>query len=111
MRILLGALLLASLVLVGAPMLMARSASSTATEHARAVPARPPSATAPRPCAPTPPGSYRRTCRNIRVACDGSSMTAECRTRSGAWVGTSLGKPFDCFGDIANIDGDLECSF
>lgn len=109
MKLAITLLLLACMALIGVPMVLAHGASSTSTERARPAPARPPSATSPRPCARIPPGSYQLTCENIRINCDGSYMTARCKTRSGNSSDTSLSDPSGCHGDIANIDGDLQC--
>jgi hypothetical protein len=54
-----------------------------------------------------PRGSYRQTCRNIRV--DGNGLYATCETRNGSWKDTNLssnGFPCD---DIENDDGELVC--
>lgn len=109
MKLAITMLLLACIAMIGVPMVLAHGTSSTSTERARPAPARPPSATSPRQCAPEPPGSYRLTCGNIWIACNGSYMTARCKTIRGNWVNTSLSDPFSCRGDIANIDGDLQC--
>jgi Ni/Co efflux regulator RcnB len=54
-----------------------------------------------------PDGSYRQTCQDIRV--DGDRLYAKCQKRNNDWRSTSL-KHFDrCRGEIANINGRLEC--
>ena len=54
-----------------------------------------------------PRGSYRDTCRNEEV--QGATLTAECRDRFGRWRYTELDNFRSCRGDIANIDGMLNC--
>ncbi len=55
-----------------------------------------------------PEGSYRETCRDVRV--EGDRLYANCRRRNDSdWRSTSL-KHFDrCRGEIANVNGRLEC--
>jgi hypothetical protein len=57
--------------------------------------------------APTPPGSYQRTCRDIHAERD--VLIATCRTRRGEWNFTTLRDYADCEGDIANVRGRLTC--
>lgn len=54
-----------------------------------------------------PRGSYRRTCRNIRVR--GNALRARCRTRNGYLKRAHLYYFRRCRGDIANINGNLRC--
>ena len=61
----------------------------------------------PHPIGRIPPGSYRRSCRSLRVR--GSILRATCRTRSGHWNRTRLYEYPNCRGDIANINGRLRC--
>ncbi|SRR6266700_2931130 len=55
-----------------------------------------------------PEGSFRETCRDVRV--DGDRLYARCRRRNDSdWRSTSL-KHFDrCRGEITNVNGRLEC--
>lgn len=55
-----------------------------------------------------PGGSYQQSCRNISA--NGGTLTAQCRTRSGAWPNTSLPNYHQCVGDIQNQDGQLRCN-
>ncbi len=67
-----------------------------------------PAAIAPAPVSNIPPaGSYLQTCRNITS--NGTTVNATCETIGGAWVPTSLYFP-NCAGDIANINGVLQCN-
>ena len=54
-----------------------------------------------------PRGSYRETCRNIRVR--GDYLSARCQTMSGRWNRTSLNDIDHCVGEIVNDDGNLRC--
>lgn len=54
-----------------------------------------------------PPGSYQGTCTNIRM--DGNKLKALCTNRAGGHVVTELRDPERCGGDIANINGILQC--
>jgi len=54
-----------------------------------------------------PRGSYRQSCRNIRVRAN--ALRARCRTRRGYWNRTHLYYFRRCRGDIANINGNLRC--
>lgn len=53
-------------------------------------------------------GSYTQTCRNVWSLND--ALHAECKTTSGNWFATSLGEFSQCTGDIANINGILQCA-
>ena len=53
------------------------------------------------------PGSYTESCSQI--ALEGSTLSAVCKTRSGAMVGTTLVKATSCQGDIPNWNGNLSC--
>jgi hypothetical protein len=55
-----------------------------------------------------PAGSYQQSCRNIST--NGGTLTAQCRTRSGAWRNTSLPNYHQCVGDIQNQNGQLRCN-
>ncbi len=55
-----------------------------------------------------PRGSYRETCRNIRMR--GDTLTARCQTSGGRWLKTSLDDVQTCVGEIVNDEGNLECS-
>lgn len=56
-----------------------------------------------------PPGSYLRTCRDVRVP-GGRDITALCETRQpGRFQATRLDDFRSCASDIANINGDLRC--
>ena len=56
-----------------------------------------------------PPGSYLRSCRDVRVV-GGGDITALCETRQpGRFEFTRLPDFRSCWGDIANINGNLRC--
>jgi hypothetical protein len=55
-----------------------------------------------------PPGTYWETCRNVRMS--GDTLYARCRNRDNRWENTSLDDVYRCVGDIANVDGRLECA-
>jgi hypothetical protein len=65
-------------------------------------------AAAPLPALAQPPGSYLRSCRDIRVR--GDSLIAICRTRDRQWARTRLDRFRRCIGDIGNNDGQLICN-
>jgi hypothetical protein len=54
-----------------------------------------------------PRGSYRETCRDIRVR--GDALTAKCQAMNGRWVRTSLDDVGHCVGEVVNDDGHLQC--
>jgi hypothetical protein len=54
-----------------------------------------------------PRGSYRETCREIRVR--GDMLFARCQTISGRWMRSSLDDIGRCVGEIVNDDGRLQC--
>ncbi|WP_437679292.1 hypothetical protein [Sorangium sp. So ce131] len=56
-----------------------------------------------------PRGSYRRTCRDIRM--DEGTLLARCRDRRGNFRRTRLEDARRCKGDIENANGRLRCSF
>ena len=56
----------------------------------------------------TPPGSYRQTCKNIKMR--GDTLRARCKNTYDQWVNTSLDYVSQCTGDIANVDGQLQCN-
>ena len=53
-----------------------------------------------------PNGSYKNSCRNIRV--DGKQLKAQCERKNGSWKNSSL-KYKKCKGDISNDNGNLSC--
>jgi hypothetical protein len=53
-----------------------------------------------------PSGSYRQTCRDVRV--NGSNLAASCRKIDGSWQLTYLDVS-QCVGDISNENGTLSC--
>jgi len=55
----------------------------------------------------TPPGSYQRACRDIRVS--GINLFASCRDSHGAWIPGSLDNYAGCVGDIFDFEGRLAC--
>ena len=54
-----------------------------------------------------PPGSYQRSCTQVHWS--GATLVAECRKRDGGMRGTGLADANRCRGDIANVDGFLQC--
>jgi hypothetical protein len=54
-----------------------------------------------------PPGSYLRSCENVRT--EGDRLVADCRRTDGSWGRTAL-HVNDCVGGIANMDGRLTCN-
>jgi len=54
-----------------------------------------------------PRGSYRETCREVRVR--GDYLSARCETMDGRWTRTSLDDIGRCIGEIVNDDGRLAC--
>ncbi|HEY2360542.1 MAG TPA: CVNH domain-containing protein [Candidatus Angelobacter sp.] len=59
-------------------------------------------------CQAQPGGSYRQTCRDVRV--HGSTLSAACQDQGGNWRNTEL-RDFDrCGGEIQNLNGNLSCS-
>ena len=54
-----------------------------------------------------PRGSYQRTCSGFYT--DGITLAATCRTRDGGENYTTLHDYNDCDGDIANVNGRLQC--
>ena len=54
-----------------------------------------------------PPGSYLQTCRDIRMR--GDNLYASCQNAGGSWAKTSLADVYRCTGDIANVNGSLQC--
>ena len=61
----------------------------------------------PASAADQPPGSYVATCRDIRMR--GDVLNASCQNAGGGWVKTSLNDVYRCTGDIANVNGSLQC--
>jgi hypothetical protein len=56
-----------------------------------------------------PPGSYQHTCRDASVG-DNDTLLANCQTANGGWRVTNLPNALSCRGDIANVDGRLQCT-
>ena len=54
-----------------------------------------------------PRGGYQRTCSDFYT--DGTTLSATCRTRWGGENFTTLRNYHDCDGDIANVNGRLQC--
>jgi len=56
-------------------------------------------------------GSFMNSCDDISQdeSYDGSytNINASCRQENGAWNFTSIGVPWNFYGDINNCDGDL----
>lgn len=59
-----------------------------------------------KPVKPLPKGSYKSTCKDIRV--DGDYLRAKCEKRNGGWNNTKI-KYKKCSGDIWNDNGELRC--
>lgn len=55
-----------------------------------------------------PSGSYQQTCTNARM--NGETLSATCKTFSGATNSTSLPFANSCVGVISNVDGNLACT-
>jgi hypothetical protein len=55
-----------------------------------------------------PGGSYRQTCRSVKLR--GDRLSAQCESVNGSWTRTSLDDIQQCVGDIVNDDGQLQCS-
>jgi hypothetical protein len=55
-----------------------------------------------------PPGSYRESCRDIRM--QGSVLTALCRRAGGRGEQRTALNVAHCIGDIGNNNGNLECN-
>ena len=55
-----------------------------------------------------PPGSYLDTCRDVHMR--GDTLVAKCQKVDNHWRDTSLDDVYRCVGDIANLDGRLQCS-
>ncbi len=55
-----------------------------------------------------PVGSYTRTCKNINL--NGENLTADCKTKEGAYKKTTLEFATSCVGIISNVDGNLACT-
>jgi hypothetical protein len=54
-----------------------------------------------------PPGSYQQSCINATL--EGTTLTADCRTRNGQYGRSRLEQVDQCRGDIRNQDGHLAC--
>lgn len=59
------------------------------------------------PPAPQPPGSYRKSCVNVRVS--GTTLGAECKDLGGTYLHTKLERIDLCRDDIRNEEGYLTC--
>src|SRR5262249_35359024 len=59
---------------------------------------------------PPPKGSYQRSCNLITYDPDSKTLSANCSPRQGPAHRTTLGNIEQCVGDIANMDGTLQCS-
>jgi hypothetical protein len=55
-----------------------------------------------------PGGGYTQTCQEVRTS--GSTLEANCQTRTGQWNRTTLQNFNQCTGEIENDDGRLVCS-
>ena len=55
-----------------------------------------------------PPGSYRESCRDIRM--QGPTMTALCRRANGRGEQLTALDVAHCVGDIGNNNGNLACN-
>ena len=55
-----------------------------------------------------PPGTYLDTCRDVHMR--GDTLVAKCQKVDNHWRDTSLDDVYRCVGDIANLDGRLQCS-
>lgn len=55
-----------------------------------------------------PRGSYKETCRDIRLR--GDMLFARCETINGRWMRTQLDDVGRCVGEVVNDDGQLQCS-
>lgn len=55
-----------------------------------------------------PPGSYRETCRDIRI--EGDRLFARCEASDGQWFNASLDDCNRCVGGIVNDEGHLGCT-
>ena len=54
-----------------------------------------------------PNGSYVQTCQNVSM--NGNTLQASCQKGNGRWKNASLRHVDQCNGDIANINGKLQC--
>src|SRR5665213_3482202 len=55
-----------------------------------------------------PPGSYQQSCRNVTVR--GNTLTATCTAPNGQWVRSRINLGSCQNGDIANMNGNLQCN-
>ncbi len=63
------------------------------------------------PAAAIPPGTYQQSCKDIKLKDpdgDSARIQANCRDSGGKWHKTSF-EIDRCWGDLANIDGELVC--
>lgn len=56
-----------------------------------------------------PQGSYLGSCTNVGVR--GNTLVATCRRAGPGELRTALSRYHRCYGDIANVDGVLQCTF
>jgi len=54
-----------------------------------------------------PAGSFRETCKNVRMR--GDRLFARCKNTYNQWQDTSLDDAYRCAGDITNVNGRLVC--
>jgi CVNH domain len=54
-----------------------------------------------------PPGSYKRTCQNMRM--EDNKLIGYCLKADGGWRNTSLNNVNQCKTQIVNDDGNLRC--
>ena len=55
-----------------------------------------------------PQGSYRDTCKNVKLR--GDTLRARCKDLNHHWQDSSLEDVNRCVGDIANVNGELRCN-
>jgi hypothetical protein len=60
---------------------------------------------------PIPSGSYRASCGDVAISVSGDLLIARCRRVDGNYTNSSLPHPYGCVSDIANINGNLACSY
>ncbi|MEN6321078.1 MAG: CVNH domain-containing protein [Syntrophaceae bacterium] len=61
--------------------------------------------------APTPNGTYKKTCRNISYNASTDRITgASCKKLNGSWNTTQFNNCSQCRGDIENCNGTIECT-
>lgn len=55
-----------------------------------------------------PPGSYQQSCRDVRVR--GNTLSASCTAPNGQWARSRINWASCQNGDIANMNGNLQCN-